>query len=287
MLAFYAAGAGDIHLRCHGVCQFSIGGAGAGIVGKGRAAEDIDRLILRGIKIAQPRQAPEGAVRRTKMRHGLHVHFAPVDFGPRQTGRHITVDVIPGIDKLVLKRQGVVGLPGEIPDPAVDVAFEHRPPPVVSRIGRVRHRVLAFVLRRAAVGVVERQFGGQVLQPRRIKQQLGPGVGGLDFARIADRIVGRQVDITATTLAIHADTKRQLILHQRAGGHHRQLGSVLIPCPAFECAFPFKARIFGGHHDRTGNRVTSLNVTLRPAEHLHALHIPQRLRPISLLVVGQ
>ena len=62
---------------------------------------------------------------------------------------------------------------------------------------------------------------------------------------------------------------------------------MLVARTALEGTLPIESGILTGHHDRTGNGVTPLNIALRAEEHFDAIQIPQRLRAIGLLVIGQ
>lgn len=144
MFAFQTAGGGHVHLRRQRIGQLSEGRVSVGFIFKRRAAEDIDELILLGVKITQPRQPVQATVRAAEAHHRLHVHLFAADVGVRQLISRGTVNVEIGIDNAVFQRQAIGGLPGQIPDTAVHIAFEHRPADVVTRTRRMRLRVEAF-----------------------------------------------------------------------------------------------------------------------------------------------
>ena len=87
-----------------------------------------------------------------------------------------------------------------------------------------------------------------------------------------------QRNVAFALLPIHAQTEGQIVRHNRAGQHYRRLTAFLVAHRQLHRTFPFVGWVIGFHHHRTGHSIAPARQALRPAQNLHLLHIPQRLR---------
>ena len=87
-----------------------------------------------------------------------------------------------------------------------------------------------------------------------------------------------QRNVAFALLPIHAQTEGQIVRHNRAGQHYRRLTAFLVAHRQLHSTFPFVGWVIGFHHHRTGHSIAPARQALRPAQNLHLLHIPQRLR---------
>ena len=117
-------------------------------------------------------------------------------------------------------------------------------------------------------------------------KQFQPHIGVFHAARVAGGLIAHKGLVAFALLALGAQAERQIVLHNRAGNHGGGVAGFLVAQSQAQRAFPIRRRVFRAHHHRSGHRVLAAHVALRPAQHFHLLHIPQRLGAESVFVVG-
>ena len=262
-------------------------GAALFVLIDGRAAQ-VQRLV--GLRRGQekPRQTAEGRHLVAKGQPGLVRDDVLIVFGAARghrlgdpRGLHIghaqAVDDLHAIAEILAQIQHG-GIAAQIParvagDGACQIL-----------IGRHRR----FPGRTAGVDMGETQLRLETGKPRRLPQKLETQRSGVEILIGAPQHKARVGigNIGVAGRVIHRKPRRQ-IGRDRPRDHRRDAAAVVAAILQLHRALAGEARVFRGDDHRPGDAVGALGHRLRAAEHLDAVHVPDRRGTPDQLVIGQ